>query len=339
MNQTNSTSHSNTKIPRSTGAPSRAQAPDHPSNTPPHKPKSCLTALLAICCCALLTIGSYFFIHNLNQTAQNLPEITQNTHNIGNQPPYNFNYSWANEHPYIAHALGGIMGETYTNSYEAFLLNYQLGQRVFEIDFMMTDDGETVAMHGEEQWRDNLQDRPDEAFTTNNFLSKLFNDQYHTITYRTIIDIMSKYPDIYLVTNSKYTDEAHVSAEFNQIISYAKEHDPAVLDRFIIQIYHPEMLDWVMELYPWKSVIYTLYQDPNWTPENVVEFAQASGVKIITINGNELNQQPATAELWNDHGLTIAAFTLNDLNFVQKLRRDFGVKLIYTDFLLPGREV
>lgn len=325
MNQTSPTSHNKTSN----------QTNIH------HKPKSCLVALLVICCCALLTIGSYFFIHNLNQTAQNIPEITQNAHDIGSQPPYNFDYSWANEHPYIAHALGGIMGDTYTNSYEAFLLNYELGQRVFEIDFHLTDDGETVAIHGPEQWEDNLQSANQTAvkpFTTDNFLSALFNGKWHTITYRTILDLMGKYPDIYLVTDSKYTDEEHVTKEFSQIIAYAKEHDPTVLDRFIVQIYHPEMLDWIMELYPWKSIIYTLYMNPNWTPENVVEFAQASGVKIITINGYELSQQPDTAKLWNDNNLTIAAFTINDLNFVQKLRQDLGVKLIYTDFLIPGRE-
>ena len=37
-------------------------------------------------------------------------------------------------HPYIAHAGGGILGYTYTNSYEALLSNYQLGHRLFEFD-------------------------------------------------------------------------------------------------------------------------------------------------------------------------------------------------------------
>lgn len=278
----------------------------------------------------VLVAGSIFFLNSRDAALDSTDTAIEQT----DTPPYNFDYSWT-KHPYIAHALGGIMGDVYTNSYEAFLLNYQLGQRVFEVDFLMTDDGETVALHDAEQWHNSIQQNPDDALTSGNFLSALFNQKYHTIDYRTVVDLMITHPDIYLVTDSKYTDKSHVTAEFTQIIDYAKSKDVSVLDRFVVQIYHPEMLEWVMELYPWKSVIYTLYQDPNWTPENVVQFAEQSGIKVITISGYELLDQPATAKLWNEANLIIAAFTMNNLNQVRTLWQDYGVQIIYTDFLLP----
>jgi len=53
------------------------------------------------------------------------------------QPEYD--YSWVSGAcPYIAHACGGIDGATYTNSREAFIHNYELGHRIFEIDFNLS---------------------------------------------------------------------------------------------------------------------------------------------------------------------------------------------------------
>ena len=61
--------------------------------------------------------------------------------------------------------------------------------------------------------------------------------------YRTLIDLMISHPDVYLITGSKYLDQANITKEFTQIVAYAKEKDPSVLNRFVIQIYYPEMLE------------------------------------------------------------------------------------------------
>lgn len=250
----------------------------------------------------------------------------------GESKPYNFDYSWTDSSPYIAHALGGIFGSNYSNSYEGFLLNYELGQRLFEADFNLTEDGDVVLLHTEEEWKNRLtsNNRP---LTTENFLSALYDNKFHTMDYRTLIDLMISHPDVYLITDSKYLDQANITKEFTQIVAYAKEKDPSVLNRFVIQIYYPEMLNYIMEVYPWKSVIYTLYQNPDWTPESVANFAKESGVKVITIHYSLIT--PEIAKLWNDADLTVAAFTVNDLSAVNQLRQDYNVKLFYTDYLLP----
>lgn len=251
----------------------------------------------------------------------------------GDTKPYTFDYSWVETSPYIAHALGGILDSVYTNSYEAFLLNYNLGQRLFEADFNFTSDGDLVLLHGSGEWVNHIAFSQDIPMTTNIFLSALYDRKFHTLDYQTIIDLMISHPDIYLVTDSKYLDQTRIVQEFTQIVAYAESKDPSVLDRFVVQIYYPEMLDYVMEIYPWKSIIYTLYQNPNWTPENVLAFAQESGVEVITLQWSRIT--PEIAQLWNNAGLTIAAFTLNDLDVVDRIKKDYDVKLIYTDYLLP----
>lgn len=260
----------------------------------------------------------------------------------GSEPPYNFDYSWTDGHPYVAHAFGGVLGNAYTNSYEAFLLNYQLGHRVFEVDFFITDDGRTVAAHDGEHWQSNATVRlnsdiyPEKtdttSFTYDNFVSSLWYDKYHTVTLDDLFKIMQEYPDIHIVTDTKYADESSVRLQFNEFLTAARAIDESLLDRFIIQIYRPEMLAWIMDVYPWKSVIYTLYSDPNWTPENVLAFSEESGVKFITMWGSWVTQE--IMDLWKPQGMLVATHTINQLTTVDRLQK-LGVDIFYTDFLLP----
>lgn len=53
----------------------------------------------------------------------------------------------------IAHAMGSIRDQPYTNAYEAMIANYEKGTRVFEIDFMLTSDRKAVARH---EWTANM---------------------------------------------------------------------------------------------------------------------------------------------------------------------------------------
>lgn len=291
-------------------------------------------SIITLAAVAVICVASLFiFLSNNNLPREALAPEEARNEVPGATKPYNFDYSWIEKGPYIAHAMGGIQGSNYSNSYEAFLANYEFGQRLFEADFSLTENGDVVLMHTDQEWKTRLQSSNNLAFTTENFLSSLYDGKYHTMDYRQLIDLMIKYPDIYLITDSKYTDQPNVNKEFTQIIEYAKSKDSSVLDRFVIQIYHPEMLDWVMELYPWRSVVYTLYKNPDWTAENVKEFALESGVKVITTSHDWIDDNIATT--WHDAGLTIAAFTVNDLNKVQNLIDSYDVKLIYTDYLLP----
>ena len=293
-------------------------------------------AAAAICVIAAITI--FVLTRNTPDEARPAEETITTP---GDSKPYNFDYSWA-KNPYVAHAFGGILGDTYTNSYEAFLLNYQLGHRVFEVDFYITDDGKTVAAHDDESWAKNATlpsnlhtastDDSTKTFTYNNFMSSLWYDKYHPVDLTTLLQILKEHPDIYIVTDTKFSDTEHVKQQFSAFYSAAAEVDLSLLDRFIPQIYLPEMLDDIMAIYPWKSVIYTLYANPNWTAENVLEFADQSGVNLITIPAGFVAE--GIPELWQSSDLKIAVHTINQLDSVEKLR-SFGISVFYTDFLAP----
>lgn len=288
-----------------------------------------------------LAIGGYLFFSNQTATPAPSEEATQ-PDSKPSGPPYDFDYGWTS-YPYIAHAFGGILGNSYTNSREAFLLNYELGHRVFEVDFNITTDGRTVIAHDADGWRTSAVVKSDSdvqttanpdpaAFTYANFMSSLWYDKYHPLDLDALFQLLQKYPDAYIVTDTKYFDQENVTLQFSEFLTTAQKYDEKLLDRFIPQIYRTEMLAWIMDIYPWKSIIYTLYSDPEWTPENVLEFSQQSGVKFITMWGSLVN--PETLNLWKTAGIKVAAHTVNDFTQANYLY-GLGVSVIYTDFLLP----
>lgn len=232
-----------------------------------------------------------------------------------------FDYSWTDLEPYIAHAGGGILGHTYTNSYEALLLNYHLDHRLFEFDFSLTGDDNTILTHDSTA-----------TPTSDNFNSTLIQDKFRPLSLDQLIKFLYSHPDAYIITDTKATDEPTTRLLLEQIRSAATDLDLSILDRFIIQIYHPDMLAWAMDIHPWKSIIYTLYQDPDWTPESVLAFAEKTGVKYITLF--DTIATPETLKLWQAAGLLIGVHTINDLTSAQHFL-DLGATNIYTDYLTP----
>ena len=264
-------------------------------------------------------------------TAQKIDELGADVRFM--QGHYTFDYDWADKGtPLIAHAGGGIDGVNYTNSRDAFLHNYNLGYRVFEMDFSMSSEGLQLASHDENYWRSHNDVQPDTPYTHENFMKSRFMGKYEMMDFRDVLELMAEYPDMYLITDTKDNDEISVKYQFSQIVWQARQVDPSVLDRIIVQCYHEDMLNWVMDVYPFRSVMLTLYQI-RWTPETVLDFCRRSGVRFITMP--YASYTPEIGRMWDELGVTVAVHTLNDAELAQQYLRD-GVDWIYTDFLNPA---
>ncbi len=136
----------------------------------------------------------------------------------------------------------------------------------------------------------------------------LFSD-YTPLDCRDVVDLLAEYPDIYIITDTKYSDELSVYKQFSQIVDHAKKRDPEVLKRIIPQIYTEQMLDYVMNVHHFDSVIFTLYQI-SWDSEEIAKNCTRSGVRFITVAADLLDQQ--TIDTWKSVGIRIAAHTVNE---------------------------
>lgn len=235
----------------------------------------------------------------------------------------------------IAHAGGGLYrqdekGEKisvkYTNSREALENSYKNGHRVFEMDFLLTYDGKLAAVH---DW-----ERVGGKKTSEEWKTVKIYDTYTSMLIENVYEFMLEYPDTFLVTDTKsfFYGDKDITHQFEQLVSVAKDIDESLLKRVIPQVYDQNCYDIMMDVYPFESVIYTLYESPD-TNKEVVDFvAKHKNIKVITMEWYRY-----TEEFYND--LTalskyIYFFTINVPKEIETFR-SWGVHGFYTDYINP----
>lgn len=236
----------------------------------------------------------------------------------------------------IAHACGGIDNTEYTNSLEAFELSYAQGIRSMEVDFSITADGKMVCCH---DWDREFCSKYEEGhvYTEEEFLNIKIYNQYTPISVDMLFELMKKYDDVWIVTDTKETEWEEVQKEFNYLLERAKATDSMeVLDRFVVQLYNLEMYDAVEEVYPFSSYILTLYQLGKPKTEDFASISRyCKQRKIETITMPYKWNKPEDMDIVNRYGLNLYVHTVNDMEILEPLQ-DMGVKGFYTDYITPG---
>ena len=244
---------------------------------------------------------------------------------------YSFDYSWMDENCLIAHAFGGIDGNKYTNSKEALEQAYDKGYRVFEGDFQIIDH-HIVMMH--DDMDEQLFQNSTAGMAIDEFKKLKIYGKYTVMDLEDVMEFMSAHPDAYLMTDSKYTSDAESAYAISSLVLEANKVDPGVLDRVIIQIYNQQMLDSVMKIYPFKSVVYTLYASFD-TNDQVLNFCASSGIGAVTMPQRRVDENEEFVRQLDAIGVRSLVHTLNDKAEMEHYF-DLGLDVIYTDFAEPA---
>ena len=200
----------------------------------------------------------------------------------------------------------------------------------FEIDFNLANDGVLIACHSEDDWR--RMTGSTLPYESRHFDEQPLCGQYESLNAQEVIELLTEHPDAYIITDTKDTTQTEVMLAFSQLVYLAQKTHPEVLARIIPQIYNEDMLPWVEAVYPFPSIIYTLYQ-VLWTPESVLDFCMNSGVRFITMPQDQVTEE--ALRLWDTLGIRVGVHTVNDPLQAQQLF-DLGVDMLYTDFLTPA---
>lgn len=238
---------------------------------------------------------------------------------------------WYDENKVVIHALGAIEGKTYTNSKEALENSFLKGNRVFECDMILTADQKLVACH---DWGLDMQ----EGISGNNiptkevFMNTKIYGKYTPLSIDEVVIFMKDHKDVYIVTDTKAAEGDYYRIEFQEMVNAANAYGcEEVLDRFVIQIYHAYMYGDIQEIYPFKNMIYTLYEEGyRGSPEEMkqyAEFCRLNQIDVITIREDyyveELNS------ICQDYGVQLFVHTVNDVDKMKYfLEQGIG---IYTD--------
>lgn len=234
----------------------------------------------------------------------------------------------------VTHAGGEIDGNTYTNSKEAILKYYDLGVRTFEMDFELTSDGKVVCVH---DW--------DLTFSTGHeagvmeteeaFLNMPILGKYTPLSFGDLLKLMDEYPDMWIMTDSKYTEKDEINREFESMIQTAKELKlENVLDRLIIQIYNYEMYDTVRKVYPFESWNFTLYQIWSGDKDEFRDYAQfcyENDIRSITMWRNPGRRE--VFEIAHEYGLDVYVHTVDEPEVANQFLIE-GADGIYTNSLI-----
>ena len=239
------------------------------------------------------------------------------------------------EYPVFAHALGTVQGRANTNSKDAFLESYQAGQRVFEVDLQLTSDGTLVARHDWEQISYyNLEQTYAGVMDHETFLSTPICFYYTTLDIQGLMELLIQHPDVYLVTDSKDTDEQSVRAQLRGLAQAVEATGrPELWNRIIVQIYHQEMYTWVKEETPVTNFIFTLYQIENPDYYQIGAFCQEQGIQVVTMAAERLTKE--RSDILHSYGCKVYLHTVNRLR--QMLESSWGADGFYSDCVTPSQ--
>ncbi|BBI32823.1 phosphatidylinositol-specific phospholipase C/glycerophosphodiester phosphodiesterase family protein [Cohnella abietis] len=245
------------------------------------------------------------------------------------QAPANHTSAWE-KNEFIAHALGGIDGASKTNSYEAFIANYDRGYRLFEVDLLETADGEFVARH---DWSPRLQpdmlNKTSHTLTMSQFKSSPILGKFHPLSLIDILQLMQQYPDFHLIIDTKETSKEKIQQQFEFIVKQATLIDSSLLERIIPEIYNPDMYDVIMKVYPFPNKIYSLYKS-GASAASIIDFVKDKQFSVVAMPAYRVFLNPNLVHSLNKLGIKSYVHTINDKPQM-KLLQSFGVHGFYTD--------
>ncbi len=238
---------------------------------------------------------------------------------------------------YVAHALGGIDGQTYTNSREAFLLNYDKGFRIFEVDLVLLKDGSVFCAHDGNEWKYGL-DKSFKKTTADELAGRLCLNKYTPLTGSALLDLMYQHEDAYFILNTK---GAHYEI-LRTLVSEGRERHPSVLDRMIPLITGPGHLYEAAKIYPFKDYMLNTFvcrctPDLSWfwhmSESEIIEFVKDSHIRVVMTRWNR-QYTPEFKQQMNDAGAVVYVHSLNDADGISRFQ-DQGVG-VFSDGYYPG---
>lgn len=237
---------------------------------------------------------------------------------------------WYEEYSSVTHALGMTgEGDVVTNSLEAFLYNYQLGQRVFEADVQIASDGVMVLRHDWESslgqdvafgWTDDARPVP----ASKEFKAAPIYGKYTPLTLEDWFGIMEEYSDVWFVTDTKYSPT--VSKDMQIFVDTAKNsHRESVLDRVIVQLYYQEMYDEVNAVYPFENYLLTIYY--TGYPEDsasMLKFMEEKGIGVLTMPADTWAGTARIREELKDKKFKVYLHTVDDPEAAMRYLKEVG---------------
>lgn len=238
----------------------------------------------------------------------------------------------------VAHSLGDMNGTAYVECYETFYQSYEEGFRTFEIDLIPTSDNYLVCRH---LWADSkIQAGINENNipTLEEFKSTPFYGQYTPISFMDLCELMKQYPDMWVIVDTKSIDVNTNVNYYSKIIEEAASVDcSSILDRIIVCAYSQEMYQPIMDIYPFKNVVYTTYIDWDGNVSTFTEnckWCAYNNVDSISMWDYLYNER--IQSIADYYGIDVYVHTVDDYE-ASLFYIETGARGIYTNIIWPSQ--
>ena len=217
---------------------------------------------------------------------------------------------------FIAHAGGEIDGLRYTNSREALELAYEKGLRLFEFDLIKTVDGQLVAAHDWDHWREATGSLAKEP-SHREFKERLLFGKYRTLDLHDLEQWFGERTDSYLVTDKV--------EDFKSLTEGFTYKDRLIVEVFSVADYHRALDEGV--LYPMLSLGAALAHD---SEDEILDLVRTQPVKFAAVATKTIKRVERLLAGMRHNETCVYAFTSSEPRF---LNRNLGnlVYGVYTD--------
>lgn len=229
----------------------------------------------------------------------------------------------------IAHAAGTIDDIVYSNSLEAFEDSIVRGSRVIEIDLSFTLDGDLVCFHdGFEEYIELLQNI--EQLTTVEFIEKRYRHQLTSMTFKDVLRIMQREPELHVVLDIK----PDFPDGFAAVVRETNEVDPALMPRLIPELRnrrdYPYLRNMPVDAVP--AFIWAIYNHAYLSDREIVSFVEENRIPVVAVPDWGERYSPELVADLARVGAKVILHTINDVEEMKRYRSE-GVTGFYTDFV------
>jgi glycerophosphoryl diester phosphodiesterase len=178
---------------------------------------------------------------------------------------------------YVAHALGAIDGNYYTNTLEAFEDGYRLGFRVFECDLVLLADGSVLVAHDKHEQKYGMSITFGDAEAAD--IPKTYKGR--TVMFeRDLLRLVDAHPDVYMILDTKSKTLGGHFKILERVVAVGREVAPAALERLIPHVRGQGDLERTLKIYPFNDVMVALYRS-RMTNSEVVDFVARNKLRAV----------------------------------------------------------
>ena len=178
-------------------------------------------------------------------------------------------------YPFLAQSFGEMEGLADTNSKEAFLYNYERGQRLFGVRMTFSSD---CVLYG-----DYMSNPEQETILPKSFVQAQRDSEVTLLRFEDICELMHDYEDIYIYTSLQDVQDLrsfHATCQY--MLAYVAQTDPEILERLIIPVQDKASYHLLLELEPLANIVYAP-GNPTPSEDEIVDFLRSADVNAMIL--------------------------------------------------------